>query len=237
MVTADARNYMRFNVSFPCHKEGIIHCHAMPLSLYPPMQYLQASGHRFTDGLTNTMLLIGTLLVVTLCRNFIHSWRSSRCQSWSRCSPHFFPLFSKWRSRFNKYRAGGMTWAAWLRSPIKDSSVYVLIFVEANAYFMSVVKAVCFYYGSNTLREWVLLNRLRHLLKRGKKWAAWLRSPIKYSSVSVLIFVEANAYFMSVIKAVCFYYGSNTLREWVFMYHPRHVLCSDSCPFPTSFPK
>ena len=77
MVTADASNYRRFNVSFPCHAAGIIHCHARPFSLYPPMPYSQASDHSVTDGLTKTMFLIGTPLVVTRCRNFVHSWRSS----------------------------------------------------------------------------------------------------------------------------------------------------------------
>ena len=33
MVTADARNYRRFNVSFPCHAAGILHRHAGPLFL------------------------------------------------------------------------------------------------------------------------------------------------------------------------------------------------------------
>ena len=91
MVTADARNSSRFNVSFPCHAVGIIHRHARPFSLYPPMTYSQASEHSVTDGLTKTVVLIGIPLVVTCWRNFIHSWRSSRCHSWSRCGPHFPP--------------------------------------------------------------------------------------------------------------------------------------------------
>ena len=62
MVIADARNYRRFNVSFPCHAEGIIHHHDRPLSLYPSMSYSQASDNSVIDGLTKTMLLIGTPL-------------------------------------------------------------------------------------------------------------------------------------------------------------------------------
>ena len=47
-------------MSFPCHDEGIIHQHAKPLYLYPPMLHSQMSDHSATDGLTKTMLLIGT---------------------------------------------------------------------------------------------------------------------------------------------------------------------------------
>ena len=184
MVTDDVRNSRRFNVSFPCHVSGIFHRHARPLSLYPPVTYSQASDYSVTDGLKKTMLLIGTPLVVTCWRSFIHNWRSSWCHSWSHCDPHP-PLssvsgvsgLSKWRIRFKKYFAVRMTCAAWLIFTINDSSV------------------------------------------------------------SVLIFVEDNASFMSLTQDVCFYSGRNTLREWVFMYHPSNVLCSSSCPYPTSFLK
>ena len=112
MVTADTRNSRRFNVRLPCHAEGIIHFHARPLSLYPPMSYSQTSDHSVTDGLTKTILLIGIPLVVKCWRSFIHSWISRRCHSWSHYGPHFPPLFSKWRSQFKKYHNGGMTRAA-----------------------------------------------------------------------------------------------------------------------------
>ena len=118
------------------------------------------------------MLLIGTPLVVTCWRSFIHSRRSSRRHSWSRYGLLSPPIFSNWRSQFKKYRAGGM------------------------------------------------------------KCAAWLSFPINNSNASVLIFVEANASFMSMVQAVCFSSFRNTLRDWVFRAHPRHVLCSDSCPSP-----
>ena len=39
--------------------------------------------------------------------------------------PHFFPLFSKWRRRLKKDSTNGMTCAAWLSFPVKDSSVFV----------------------------------------------------------------------------------------------------------------
>ena len=87
IVTADASNSRRSNVSFPCHTEGILHRQARPLSLYPPMPYSQAYEHSVTDGLTNTMLFIGTPLMVICWGNFIHIWRSSQCHSWSRCHP------------------------------------------------------------------------------------------------------------------------------------------------------
>ena len=74
MVTSDASNYRRFNVIFQCHDEMILHRHARPLSLYPPMSYSREYYHSVTDGLKNTMLFIGTPLVVTCRRNFIHSW-------------------------------------------------------------------------------------------------------------------------------------------------------------------
>ena len=152
MVTADARNSRRFNVIFPCHASGIFHCHARPFSLYLPIPYSQASDHSVTYGLTKTVLLFGTPLVVTCWRSFIHSWRSWRCHSWNLCGPHFPSLFSKWRSQFKKYRAGGMTCAVWLSFTINDSRLSVLIFVEANASFMSFIQAVCFSSGRDTLR-------------------------------------------------------------------------------------
>ena len=99
-------------MSFPCHAEGILHRHARPLYLYPPIPYSQASNHIITDGLKKTMLLIGTPLVVTCWRSFIHSRRSSRRHSWSRYGLLSPPIFSNWRSQFKKYRAGGMKCAA-----------------------------------------------------------------------------------------------------------------------------
>ena len=128
MVNADARNSRRLNVILPCHAEGIFHRHARPLSMYPPMPYSQASGHSVTEGLTKTMLLIGTPLVETYQRSFIHSWRSSGCHSWSRYGTHFPPLSSKWRSPFKKYHADRMTGAARLSFLINDSSASVLNF-------------------------------------------------------------------------------------------------------------
>ena len=120
-------------MSFPWHAAGILHRHARPFSLYPPISYSQASDHSVTDGLKNNMLLIGTPLVVTRWKNFIHSWRFWQCHSWSNCGDHCLTLFNKWRSRFKKYRYGGMTCALWLSFPINYSSVSVLTFVEANA--------------------------------------------------------------------------------------------------------
>ena len=163
MFTSDARNSRRFNVIFPCHASGIFHCHARPFSLYPPMPYSQASDHSVIDGLTKTMFLIGTPLLVTCWRDFIHSWRSWQCHSWSLCGPHFPPLFSKWCSRCKKYRAGRITCAVWLSFPINDSSVSVLIFVEANASFMSFFQAVCFSSGRDTLRYLVVMSQPRHV--------------------------------------------------------------------------
>ena len=104
-------------------------------------------------GWTKTMLFIGTPLVVKCWSSFIHSWRYCRCHSWIRCGTHLFPLFSKWRRQFKKYYAVRMTYASLLSFPINNSSVSVLIFVEANASFISLNQAVCFSSVSNTLRE------------------------------------------------------------------------------------
>ena len=87
----------------------------------------------------------------------------------------FFPIFSKWRIRFNKYPAVGMTCATWLSFPINNSSVSVLIFVEANAYFMSLTQDVCFSSVRNTLREWVFMSHPRHVL-----WLVSCPSPISF---------------------------------------------------------
>ena len=62
MVIVDSSNSRRFNVSLPCHAKGIIHHHARPLLLYPSMSCSPASDHSVTDGVTKTMLLIGTPL-------------------------------------------------------------------------------------------------------------------------------------------------------------------------------
>ena len=91
--------------------------------------------------------------MVTCWRNFIHSWRSWKCHSWSCCGPHYLPILSKWRSRFKKYCNGGMSCDACLSFPINNFSVSVLIFVYANASFISVVQAVCLSSGRNTLRD------------------------------------------------------------------------------------
>ena len=108
----DARNSNRFSVSSLFHYYGILHLHAKPFSLEPPMPYSQASDHSVTVDLTMTMLLIGTPLVDKRWRDLIHGWGYYKCHSWSRCSHHSFPLFSKWHSRFRKYPAGVMTCAA-----------------------------------------------------------------------------------------------------------------------------
>ena len=60
MVTADARNYRRFNMSLPCHAEGIFHPHDRPLFLYPLMPHSQASDHIVNDGLKILCCWLGT---------------------------------------------------------------------------------------------------------------------------------------------------------------------------------
>ena len=69
MVTADARNSRRFNAISPYHAAGILHRHLRPFFMYPPMAYSKALKNIITDGLTNTMLLIGNPLVVTFWRD------------------------------------------------------------------------------------------------------------------------------------------------------------------------
>ena len=73
---SDAGNSRKFNVSFLCHTDGILHYVSRPFLMYPPMPYYQESDHSVTDGFTNNMLLIDTSLVVTHWSNFIHSLRS-----------------------------------------------------------------------------------------------------------------------------------------------------------------
>ena len=69
----------------------------------------------------------------------------------------------------------------------------------------------------------------------GVTCAMWLSLPINYSSVSVLIFVESNAPLMPLTQAVCFYFGRSTIKEWVFISHPRQVLYSTNFPSPVSY--
>ena len=127
------------------------------------MPYSQASDHSVTVGFTKTILLIGTPLVVTCCRNLIRRGISWRCHSWSCCGHHNSPLFSKWISQFNKDCAGGMKCAAWLKFPINDFSVSILICFEANDYFMSVAKAVWLSFGRNYRMEWVCMYHPMHV--------------------------------------------------------------------------
>ena len=90
----DSRNSDRFSVSFSCHSGGILHCYAGPLLMQPLIPYSKVSDHSVTVGMTNTMHLIGTPLVVTRCNNLIQSWRSWICYSQRCCDPHPFPCFN-----------------------------------------------------------------------------------------------------------------------------------------------
>ena len=80
----------------------------------------------------------------------------------------FFPIFNRWRSCFNKYRAGGMACAAWSILPINNYSVSVLIFVEDNESFMLLTQVVCSYFGRNTLKEWVFMSHTRQVLRSAR---------------------------------------------------------------------
>ena len=90
--TAESRNSSRFSVSTQCHLGGMYQQHAMNLSLYPMIPYLQASDHSVTVGFVNIMLFIGTPLFMSHRRIFIQRCRSCLCQDWSSCGPHLFPL-------------------------------------------------------------------------------------------------------------------------------------------------
>ena len=70
-----------------------------------------------------------------------------------------------WRSGFKKYWAGGITWAALLGLPINDSSVSILIFVEANTLLMLFVQDVCSSFGRNTLKKWLFMYHPRHVFR------------------------------------------------------------------------
>ena len=67
------------------------------------------------------------------------------------------------------------------------------------------------------------------------KCAARLSLSINDSSVSLIIFVEANMSLILLNQAVCFYFGINTLKAWVFMSHPRQVLSLTIFLSPASF--
>ena len=172
MVIVDSSNSRRFNVSLPCQAKGIIHHHARPLLLYPPMSYSQASEIVLLMVWQRLCCWLGPPLVVTRWRNFTHSWRSWQFHSWSRWGLHCFPLFSKRSICIKNYCYSGMKCAAWLIFQINNSSVSILIFVEVNASFMSVVQAVCLYVGSNTIIEWVFMSHPRNIL-----WSASCTSP------------------------------------------------------------
>ena len=91
----DAMYSNRFSLSFLFHSDGILHCRDKPLFLQNPMPYSQTSEHSVTVGLTKTMMLIVTSLVVTLWGNLIHSCGYCQCLRLTHCGPHRFPLLSK----------------------------------------------------------------------------------------------------------------------------------------------
>ena len=84
-----------------------------------------------------------------------------------------------------------------------------------------------------------LLNRWRSWFNKycagGMIYISWLSLTINDSSVSVLIFVEDNVSLMLLTQDLCFSLGRNTLKEWVFMSHPRQVLRSSILPSPVIF--
>ena len=147
--TAKARKSRRFSVSTLCHSGGMYQRHAMPLLLYPPIPHWQASDHSVTVGVVNTMLFIGTPVYATNWRIFIQSCRSSLCQDWRRCGPHFFSLFRRLRSWFRNYFAGVMMLATWLILPTRDYILSVFIFVNARDSLMLCSQAVSFSCGRN----------------------------------------------------------------------------------------
>ena len=160
-----ARNSRRFNVSISCHLGGMYQRHAMPLSFHPLIQYLQASDHSLTFGVVNMMLFIGTPISATHCMIFIQRCRSCLYQDWIRCGPHFFPLFSRLRSRFRKHLAGGIIWYAGLSLPMRDSILSVFIFLKDRDALMSCTQAFSFYSSRNTCRERVWMSHPIQVLR------------------------------------------------------------------------
>ena len=138
--------------------------HVMPLSLYPQIPYSRALDHMIHFVFVKTMLFIGTTFSVTRWRTFIQRCRSFLCQEWSCCGTHLFIIFRKLRSQLSKYLAGVMMYAAYLSLPMRDSSLYVFIFVKARDTLISCTQAVYFSLRSNKRRERVWIYQPRQVL-------------------------------------------------------------------------
>ena len=54
--------------------------------------------------------------------------------------------------------------------------------------------------------------------------------PVRDSSLCVFILVKDRDYLMSCTQAVSFYLCMNSLRVWVWMFHPRQILCLSNRP-------
>ena len=118
--------------------------HAMPLSLYPPILYLQVSDHIATVWVVKIMLFIGTTFYVTHWRIFIQRYRYCMCQYWRCCGPHLFTLFRTCHSRFRMYLYGVMMCVAGLSLPMRDSILSVFVFVKFRDALISCSQAIYF---------------------------------------------------------------------------------------------
>ena len=79
---------------------------------------------------TSTILFIENPFSVT--HFLIRSWRSCLCQYRRRCGTHLFPPFTILSNLVRKYRSGGMMWEAWLRFPMRDSSLSVFLLLMTS---------------------------------------------------------------------------------------------------------
>ena len=73
-------------------------------------------------------------------------------------------------------------------------------------------------------------SKFRDYLDRVMMCAAWVRLPMRYSRLSLFIFVKARHALVSLTQAVSFSLGKNARRERVWMSHTRQVLRSTSWP-------
>ena len=112
------------------------------------------------------------------------------------------------------------------------SATHWRIFIQRWRYFMCQDWSHCGSHFFPLFRRWQ--SRSRKYLARGMICVAWLSLPTRGSILSVFIFVEARDSMISFTQAFSFYFVRNTLREQIWMYQPRYVLCLTSQPSPTS---
>ena len=133
-------------------RRGVCQRHAMTLSFYPPIPYLQVSDHIATVWVVKIMLFIGTTFSVIHWSIFIHRCRYCVFQYWRCCGPHLFTLFRMRISRLRRYLSGVMMCAVRLSFPMGDYSFYVFVLVNSRDALISCTQVVSFPLSINTHR-------------------------------------------------------------------------------------